>query len=112
MAITTLAATAGWIVRYLKAPDPNEQIEEVIVVDGKSTDGTRAVARRAGAKVLTCLRRGRAIQMNCDAREASGDILYFLHADSIPPSTYTTDIVEASQKNKSGCYRLAFDHFH
>lgn len=52
---------------------------EVIVVDGGSTDGTRASAR--GADLVLETLRGRALQMNHAARVAQGDVLLFLHAD-------------------------------
>ena len=54
---------------------------EVIVADGGSSDGTVSKARRAGARVVPCIRRGRAAQMNVAARVARGDVLMFLHAD-------------------------------
>ena len=57
---------------------------EVIVVDGGSTDGTVAIAERAGVQVYRTPP-GRAAQMNAGARLARGDILLFLHADTIPP---------------------------
>jgi len=57
---------------------------EVIVVDGGSTDGTVAAAERAGVQVCRTPP-GRALQMNAGARQARGDILLFLHADTIPP---------------------------
>ena len=56
---------------------------EIIVVDGGSTDNTAAIAGRY-ATVLSGPR-GRAAQMNLGAKEASGDILLFLHADTILP---------------------------
>ncbi len=60
--------------------------DEVIVVDGGSTDRTRELSERAGATVLSSPR-GRACQMNRGAQEASGDIFLFLHADTrLPPS--------------------------
>lgn len=59
---------------------------EVIVVDGGSEDGSRQAALRAGAQVIFS-ERGRARQMNAGATVAQGDILLFLHADTLlPPS--------------------------
>ncbi len=53
---------------------------DVVVVDGGSTDGTVAVARRHGARTVTAAR-GRATQMNVGAQIVAGDWLCFLHAD-------------------------------
>jgi rSAM/selenodomain-associated transferase 2 len=55
---------------------------EVIVVDGGSEDDTVEIARRFGARVLSCPR-GRASQMHAGARKARGEILLFLHADAV-----------------------------
>lgn len=57
---------------------------EIIVVDGGSTDETVAIASRY-ARVLSS-QRGRACQMNLGATEARGDVLLFLHADTVLPS--------------------------
>jgi len=54
---------------------------EVIIADGGSTDGTRALAGSRGGRVVLAPR-GRASQMNAGARTAAGDVLWFLHADS------------------------------
>lgn len=57
---------------------------EVIVVDDGSTDGSRAVAERFGARVLgTGGRGGPAKARNLGAREAKGDVLFFLDADVV-----------------------------
>ncbi|GAA2494706.1 TIGR04283 family arsenosugar biosynthesis glycosyltransferase [Streptomyces gobitricini] len=53
---------------------------ELIVVDGGSTDATAELAA-PHATVVTS-ERGRARQMNEGARHASGDILWFVHADT------------------------------
>ncbi len=55
---------------------------EVIVVDGGSTDGTREAA--AGRAAVLSSRRGRGYQINAGARRARGDVLWFLHADTLP----------------------------
>ncbi len=57
---------------------------EVIVVDGGSDDGSRAVAAPLADRVLAAPR-GRASQMNAGARAARGDVLLFLHADTRLP---------------------------
>jgi rSAM/selenodomain-associated transferase 2 len=86
---------------------------EIIVVDGGSTDQTISVAQEYGATVVTSERKGRAAQMNKGALIARFELLYFLHADSIPPFDFTTQILEACRNGaKSGCFRLAFDYDH
>jgi rSAM/selenodomain-associated transferase 2 len=58
---------------------------ELVVVDGGSTDGTAALARRFADAVLDAPR-GRATQMNAGAAAARGRVLLFLHADTwLPP---------------------------
>jgi rSAM/selenodomain-associated transferase 2 len=86
---------------------------EIIVVDGGSSDDTVNIAAACGARTIVSQRKGRAAQMNKGAASAKGEILYFLHADSIPPQNFTTQILEAYNKGfKSGCFRLQFDHDH
>src|SRR5574337_581147 len=54
---------------------------EVIVSDGGSTDGTRAIAARLGARVvISCP--GRGAQMDAGAAQAGGEVFLFLHADT------------------------------
>ena len=56
---------------------------EVVVVDGGSLDNTVACAHRAGVKVIGATR-GRARQQNLGAKVARGELLAFLHADTLP----------------------------
>lgn len=65
-----------------KAPGFQDEELEVIVVDGGSNDDTVAVARRHAGQVVVS-GRGRAKQMNAGADVANGDILLFLHADTV-----------------------------
>ena len=58
---------------------------EVVLVDGGSTDGSVAMARAAGFRVVEA-ERGRARQMNAGAVQAGGEVLLFLHADTQLPA--------------------------
>ena len=58
--------------------------DELIVVDGGSTDDTVAIARRFTPHVFV-RPPGRAQQMNFGAQQAQGDVLLFLHADTLLP---------------------------
>ena len=85
---------------------------EIIVVDGGSVDDTVAVAQAQRVKVIMGTK-GRAKQMNLGASIATGEILYFLHADSIPPHHFNLSVLDAIKKGaSSGCFRLVFDHDH
>lgn len=65
---------------------------EVIVADAASDDSTVALARQSAAKVLSNLAKGRAGQMNAGAAAASGDILCFLHADTVVAPDFVTRV--------------------
>jgi rSAM/selenodomain-associated transferase 2 len=58
-------------------------LHEVVIADGGSSDDTVALARAAGALVVTALR-GRGLQLAAGAAAASGRWLLFLHADCRP----------------------------
>lgn len=58
--------------------------KEIIVVDGGSSDETRSLAHVQGARVLTAPA-GRGAQMHAGTLEATGDVLWFVHADTVPP---------------------------
>lgn len=83
---------------------------EVIVVDGRSPDGTARLAEEAGAKVIEVFPPSRACQMNAGAFVAKGNVLWFVHADTRPPGTFFSDVRDAVNAGYSmGGYRTAFD---
>lgn len=76
---------AAQIVDTLKPLQPLRQRgHEVIIVDGWSDDDTLDLAQPWADKTLRA-KPGRAHQMNAGAAQASGDILLFLHADTVLP---------------------------
>ena len=107
------AAGIEKLLVWLQQQTIDEAGLEMLVADGGSTDDTRALARRQGAQVLRCPRKGRAAQLNHAARLARGELLYFLHADSFPPPGFLAELRQAAAQGfGSGCFRLAFDHPH
>jgi rSAM/selenodomain-associated transferase 2 len=70
------------------------QGHEVVVVDGGSRDGTLGIAQPLADRALLAPR-GRAAQMNAGARAASGDVLVFLHADTLLPAGAATAVAGA-----------------
>jgi rSAM/selenodomain-associated transferase 2/rSAM/selenodomain-associated transferase 1 len=83
---------------------------EVIVVDGGSIDETAALAGSCEAKVIQS-NPGKAIQMNTGAAAAAGEILVFLHADTLLPEGFRHQIVSAlnQQGAAAGAFRLSID---
>ncbi|SHG48961.1 TIGR04283 family arsenosugar biosynthesis glycosyltransferase [Flagellimonas flava] len=99
----------GSVLNNLKKTSTSGKVKEVICVDGGSTDSTVTVAKNYGATVLGS-RRGRAKQLNFGAKHATGDILYFLHADTLTPKNFDLQILKAVQDGfETGCFRMEFD---
>jgi rSAM/selenodomain-associated transferase 2 len=86
-----------------------DRIKEILVVDGGSTDQTIANALEHKVSVIKS-KKGRAAQMNVGATKAVGDILYFLHVDSLPPKDFDLAIVqEIENGNEVGCFQMLFN---
>ncbi|MDZ7720699.1 MAG: TIGR04283 family arsenosugar biosynthesis glycosyltransferase [Balneolaceae bacterium] len=99
----------GKLLNHLKKYG-DERLHELIVIDGGSDDRTVEIARKSDARCLVCKKKGRAAQMNMGYRHSSGDLLYFVHADSFPPETYLDDLQTALKNGcPAGCYRFQFD---
>ena len=92
----------------LNALQKNDFVE-TIVVDGGSNDNTYEVAKNLADKAFLSPQKGRAIQMNLGANNASGDVLLFLHADTRLPKNFFKQIeqVMLSDKNIWGRFDVA-----
>lgn len=88
-------------LRCLEVLDP--PAAEIIVVDGGSVDDTVAIAQVPGTKVLCAPQAGRSKQMNQGAQAASGDVLCFIHADTLVPDDLVTVIDAAFANPKVVC---------
>jgi rSAM/selenodomain-associated transferase 2 len=88
----------------------DEGVQDIIVVDGGSTDGTAEFARAAGARVIASSP-GRGTQQNAGVRAAQGDTLLFLHADTKPPQGFPAQIERtlAAPGVVAGAFRFKLD---
>ncbi|MEC4675155.1 MAG: TIGR04283 family arsenosugar biosynthesis glycosyltransferase [Nitrospirota bacterium] len=89
------------------------QFHEIFIVDGGSEDRTSELVQSHlqdtshGHTEVLLGGRGRARQMNAGASRANADVLLFLHADTLLPSTALSDIENAM--NQHDCVGGRFD---
>jgi rSAM/selenodomain-associated transferase 2 len=94
-------------LRTARCADPSL---ELIVSDGGSTDGTQAIAGKVARVVVAP--GGRAAGLNAGAALATGDVLLFLHADTVlPPHAFA--LVRQALEDPDvvgGRFRVALDN--
>jgi rSAM/selenodomain-associated transferase 2 len=85
---------------------------EIILVDGGSQDKTLELVANCADKVVSS-KKGRAVQMNEGAHQASGDILIFLHCDTFLPINALPAIKNAINKQQHwGRFDVQFNSRH
>ncbi len=79
---------------------------EIVFVDGGSTDGTQEAIK--GEFRIIDAPRGRGVQLNAGVAATSGEVLFFLHADSSLPPNPLDEIRLALRKHRFGCFGIRF----
>lgn len=107
------AENIGQLIQHLLDNASEQNLKEIIVVDGGSTDNSQEIVENFSEITFITSKKGRAIQMNTGAKIAKASILYFLHADSFPPKYFDQHIInEVESGNEAGCFRMQFDSNH
>ena len=78
---------------------------ELIVVDGGSTDKTAELAGKWADVVEVLPAPNRGAQLHAGAKRATGDLLFFLHADAQPPGNWQ-ERLEQNDGTAAGCQQL------
>jgi rSAM/selenodomain-associated transferase 2 len=100
-------------IKTIKKRACKNSVFQIIVADGGSTDNTVMEAEKAGAIIVHATKKRRGTQMNEGAASATGELLYFLHADTLPPPHFDQHIrTSVEGGNPAGCFRLSFDDDH
>jgi len=103
------AGTINTVIAHLRGLPQNSPVE-IIVVDGDPAGGTLQAIQDEGV-VRILAEPGRARQMNYGASQAHGEILLFLHADTLLPQQALTRIAVALADTRiaAGAFDLGFD---
>lgn len=86
------------------------EADEIVVVDGGSSDATAGIAEAAGARLIHSPQ-GRGVQLRAGAANARGDWLLFLHADTILSAGWRGAVAAhvAGAPGKAACLRFRLD---
>ncbi|KYH38260.1 MAG: Mycofactocin system glycosyltransferase [Candidatus Bathyarchaeota archaeon B23] len=88
------AGTIGELLDSLMKLDYNWERLEILVVDGRSTDGTREIVERYPVRLLEEEGRGLNAARNTGVRYSKGEIIAFTDGDCIVPSDWVRTLAE------------------
>lgn len=91
-------------LRDVAALDP--QPDEILVVDGGSSDATISIAQKAGINAVTAPRKGRGVQINYGVATVQSEIVCILHADTKLPVD-AIDVIRVTMSDR----RIALSSF-
>ena len=84
--------------------------DQVIVVDGGSSDATKRITKQLDCQLIEC-EPGRGVQLDAGARQSTGDVILFLHADARLPISGCQQIRKAiDQGFVGGGFRQQIDN--
>ena len=87
-----------------------DEVVEVLILDSvNSTDKLKDALAAHKVKYIKTPCDSRASQMNFGANLAKGDVLFFVHADTILPNNYVSEITNMLQFSDFGCFRAIID---
>lgn len=92
------------LLESLKKQNYNKKFE-IIVVDGKSKDRTREIARSYNCKVIVQRKLGISNARNLGWKNAKGNIIVFLEADHMVKKNFLKEIYKTFEDKKVKCAR-------
>lgn len=98
------------VLDFLFSQKENEKLTIIVADADQSSDNTKALCLDHDVFYFKSKATCRSIQINEGAAKGSGDVLFFLHADVIPPDNFYDSIKKALDKGKeAGLFSYKFD---
>ncbi|MBM1107647.1 TIGR04283 family arsenosugar biosynthesis glycosyltransferase [Aurantibacter crassamenti] len=86
-------------------------VEVIVALSSENSDNSATILKHDAVSYFKCIEKGRAVQMNKAAELSKGDVLVFLHADVIPPTSFLNDIrTTLNDGYEAGFFSYRFDN--